>query len=974
MVRLSMCKILSFLLLLSFVQFSVGQKKYDVVPADDRVVVHQRAPLFALSKISNQAFVDKVSHTDVYTLHDNTLEAINVDQPEKLFLTIPIGKSTTHLLLRKINITSSNYRLITSSGVDRSLRLDVQTYRGVVDGTDRRAVLTISNQKVHIVITTDKGNYEINPSGSPDIYFGHYAKSRTQTKDWNCETEDQQRPNSPIMAGTRTGDCIEVYLECDFRTFQDNGSNLSATETWVINMMNSVISLYDDINVPLVVSEIFIWDTTDPYIGATTLTNLRNTFMDEIQDTYNGRIAMLVSTKSVGGGLSNGIGGLCGSYGDFPSPYAITTNLEAKYDDFPMFSYNIYVLAHELGHVIGARHTHACVWNGNNTQIDDCGNIYANNNGGTPEGITCFDPDFPVLPTNGGTIMSNCNLVTSTGVNFMNGFHPLVAAELQSSFSQADCATGIICAEVAPSNDICSGAIELTAYDVCNASIYDNYLATISGTLPSFDCGVAGMSIDVWFKVLIPASGNITIETTDDGTLDDVTIQTYIGDCNNLVRSMCDDNSGVANHALAIHSGLTAGEYLYIRLIDAGNDEEGTFGLCAYDVSLPCHPDYDALISIYNDANGPSWTNNTGWVAGAAGTDCDVCQWYGVVCDGFGRVKELNVSNNNLTGSLSNAIADLASLEKINLFNHGMSGTIPDVMNMISDLRYIDLSNGTFSGPIPDFAGLDELEIIYLENNSLTGLLPSAIADLLSINIFWVKNNMLSGCIPANYTPLCNIQSVQMQNNEDLPSDGDFTQFCEFGLGLDNDNDGFCSGIDTDDDCNDDESTAYPGATEVCDGLDNNCNVSIDEGFVFTNTWIGGNSDWNVDANWSLAHVPDICEDVVITNGNVNIGTNDAVARSVTITNSGYLGVSGSLMIKGSDGSSFIAEVGSSSDISGSMEIFSLNGNAVSISGSIINTGSVSISHPKGLIHIELIGNGLWTNVGLGVVSLLVVN
>jgi hypothetical protein len=33
------------------------------------------------------------------------------------------------------------------------------------------------------------------------------------------------------------------------------------------------------------------------------------------------------------------------------------------------------------------------------------------------------------------------------------------------------------------------------------------------------------------------------------------------------------------------------------------------------------------------------------------------------------------------------------------------------------------------------------------------------------------------------------------------------------------------------DDCNDSDPDINPGATEVCDGVDNNCNGNIDEGF-----------------------------------------------------------------------------------------------------------------------------------------------
>ena len=911
-----------------------------------------------------------VKESDVYSIDQSILSAIIADESERLYFSIPVAGILTDIILQKVSIVSDSYALKTSSGKVRSLPKQLATYRGIVSDTDHRVVMTLANDKMYFVISTSNGNYEINPSDD-DLYLGHFAKNIIQSKDWICETEDDQRPSTTEMATTRTGDCIEVYLECDFTAYSDNGSNVASTEAWVINMMNSVDMLYDDIDVPLVVSEIFVWDTPDPYQGSNTLTEVRDAFMDEIQDGYNGRVAKLLSTRPIGGGLSNGIGGLCGSYGDFPSPYAVSTDLDPNLTAFPSYSYNIYVLAHELGHIIGARHTHACVWNGNNTQIDDCGNVYANDNGNTPEGLSCFDETSPILPVS-GTIMSNCNLLPTTGIDFTSGFHPVVATELLSNYSEAECTTGTVCFTEFPSNDDCMGAIDLTVYDICNPSIFDTYLASESGTTPAIRCGDQTTANDVWFRVKVPDSGTLTIETTDDGSLDDMILQVYSGDCNDLTRVACDENSGSGNHALLSLTDLTPCEYLYLRIVENNSDQEGTFGLCAYDASVACHPDFDALISIYNDANGASWTNNTGWTDGVAGTNCDICSWHGVVCDGFGRVKELNLSNNNLTGTLSAAIGDLPNIQKINLLSNDIGNVIPDVFSGLAKLKNIDLSGNAFTGAIPDFAGLASLEIIYLENNMLTGELPSAIGDLPNINIYWTKNNDLSGCIPSNYTNLCDIQSVQMQDNESLPSDGDFSQFCDFGLGLDIDGDGFCSGIDIDDDCNDDYDTAFPGATEICDGIDNDCNGTIDEGFVSTNSWIGGNAAWNVDANWSLGHVPLACEDVIVTSGTANLGTNDALARSVTITNSGYLVLTGALIIQGSDGSSLISESGSNADISGSLEILSLNGNAASISGNINNTGAVTITHPVDMIHMEVIGNGNWTNEGLGNVSLIV--
>ena len=117
-----------------------------------------------------------------------------------------------------------------------------------------------------------------------------------------------------------------------------------------------------------------------------------------------------------------------------------------------------------------------------------------------------------------------------------------------------------------------------------------------------------------------------------------------------------------------------------------------------------------------------------------------------------------------------------------------------------------------------------------------------------------------TGCVPpANY-----VLNGTDCNDNNVAINGPATYY------VDVDNDGFGSSLDTgmvactnpgagyvtnNTDCDDAENTVYPGAPEICDGLDNNCLNGVDDGLTFITYYEDNDGD-----NFGSSNSVSLCE------------------------------------------------------------------------------------------------------------------
>ena len=158
--------------------------------------------------------------------------------------------------------------------------------------------------------------------------------------------------------------------------------------------------------------------------------------------------------------------------------------------------------------------------------------------------------------------------------------------------------------------------------------------------------------------------------------------------------------------------------------------------------------DRGVLVAFYNATDGPNWRNNASWL-----TDAPLSEWYGITTDDGGRVSELSLLANGLSGGIPPELGRLSNLEILGLSGDGLSGEIPAELGNLINLKSLHLLANNLSGEIPvELGELRRLRTLNLMNNVLSGAIPLELGRLSNLTgIFLSTRNQFSGCIPSGF-------------------------------------------------------------------------------------------------------------------------------------------------------------------------------------------------------------------------------
>ena len=248
--------------------------------------------------------------------------------------------------------------------------------------------------------------------------------------------------------------------------------------------------------------------------------------------------------------------------------------------------------------------------------------------------VGCSETSWEIYVTLSGdpapTSSQNGTYITASNSFILSGLTPGIT---YCAYVRANCDsnsfstwTSSTCFTTAPANDDCAAAVSLTVGNLfADNAVTGSNVSSTNSNPPTPGCANF-LGGDIWYKVIVPVSGSITIETraVASSPLLDTGLAVYSGNCSSLVLIQCNDDN-IANNKFSLISltGRTPGEILYVNTWEYGNDTFGQFQISAYDCpsTVPA-PTGDSVQTFCGSATiGDLYVDGASiqWYANAAG-------------------------------------------------------------------------------------------------------------------------------------------------------------------------------------------------------------------------------------------------------------------------------------------------------------------------------------------------------------------
>jgi len=387
-------------------------------------------------------------------------------------LAIPAeGGTTVELELEPFDVMAEGASVSYTDDFGRhEYRPDLTLYRGHVAGDEKSwAVVSMGEAGLFGAVEQGRHRWTLSPaqagtagaSGNGVHAFTPEGSLASAARRFMCGVTDENAaelglrtlpatpdggrmatPNSTQLNGVRF--VLQLAVDCDYEIYGVKfGSNLPAATAYIQTVLGTVNLIYErDLEVTMPIVYLNLWTTTsDPYTAANTsaqLTEFRAYWLAN-NGGISSHLKHLISGRGLGGGIAF-LDAVCSG-----NAYGVSA-IDAVYS-YPTFTttWDVNVIAHELGHNFGSPHTHSCTWAAEGRvpsgTLDSCE---------TAEG-GCASYSLH-LPPDKGTIMSYCHLISGVANGIRLEFHTVCVSRMRGILSSC----GLFPTPAPPRNPIAS--------------------------------------------------------------------------------------------------------------------------------------------------------------------------------------------------------------------------------------------------------------------------------------------------------------------------------------------------------------------------------------------------------------------------------------------------------------------------------------------------------------------------------------
>ncbi|KAK3154679.1 hypothetical protein QOZ80_2BG0193800 [Eleusine coracana subsp. coracana] len=183
------------------------------------------------------------------------------------------------------------------------------------------------------------------------------------------------------------------------------------------------------------------------------------------------------------------------------------------------------------------------------------------------------------------------------------------------------------------------------------------------------------------------------------------------------------------------------------------------------NISLPLIEVFNISYNLINGSH-PTLRGSPQLVLFDAGYNLFAGQIDTSICESSGMIRVLQFTSNLFAGDFPAGFGNCTKLEELYLDINSISGILPDDLFRIPSLRNLFLQENQLSGRMSQrFSNLSSLAKLDISFNSFSGYLPNIFGSLDKLEYFSAQSNFFRGPLPSSLSHSPSLKMLYLRNN-----------------------------------------------------------------------------------------------------------------------------------------------------------------------------------------------------------------